>query len=192
MKASKTKLMKTAYHHFRIYGYHGSAISEILSDANMGKSQLYHHFGSKEELLIATLDFYSENVYSETFRFMHNIQSLDEFEQIIGGSTRLCKSQNRVAGCFLGSIVGELAANNESLRKYLVALYDRWKNLFVAGLDELKSKNLISKDAKTDELAEFFLVSVQGAFVLAKVTKDMTVIERSIQKSINYIRSYAI
>lgn len=189
---SKRKLMKTAYHHFRIHGYHGSGLANILSEAEMGKSQLYHHFGSKEDLLMATLHFYSKNVYKETARFMRDIESLDEFEELIGGSTRLCKSQNRVAGCFLGSIVGELAAHNDKVRDFLVELYAEWKNLFVGGLNELQAKGLLSKNANTEELAEYFLVSVQGAFVLAKVTKDLSVIERSIQKSINYIRSYEI
>lgn len=192
MNAKKEKLMKTAYHQFRIHGFHGTGLNQILKEAELGKSQLYHYFESKEDLLMASLDFYSKNIYKETYRFMHDIQSLDEFEQIVAGSLRLCKSQNRIAGCFLGSIAGELASSNDILRKYLVDLYEEWKSLFVSGLDELKRKSLISQDAKTEELAEFFLVSVQGAFVMAKVTKDLSVIERSISKSINYIRSYAI
>jgi AcrR family transcriptional regulator len=192
MNQSQQNLLKSAYHSFRIHGYHGSSLSEILSAAQIGKSQMYHYYNSKEDLLLATLDFYSSKVYQETYRFMSKIESLEEFEALIDGSTRLCKSQKMIAGCFLGSIAGELAAHNEKVRLHLVSLYQNWKELFVEGLDNLKNKSLLSKDTDTDELAEYFLVSVQGAFVLAKATKDTSVIERSIQKSINYIRAYAI
>lgn len=192
MNQSQQNLLKSAYHSFRIHGYHGSSLNDILATAGIGKSQMYHYYKSKEELLMATLDFYSSKVYQETFRFMNNIESLEEFEALIDGSTRLCKSQKMIAGCFLGSIAGELAAQNDKIRMHLVGLYQNWKELFIEGLDNLKNKSLLSKDTDTHELAEYFLVSVQGAFVLAKATKDTDVIERSIRKSINYIRAYGI
>lgn len=192
MNASKKKILHAAYHLFRKQGYNATGLQEILDKSKTGKSQLYHHFSSKEELLLESLKFYSEKVYAETSKFMYGIESLDEFERIIGGSRRLARSQSSIVGCYFGSIAGELAVTNPSIRKFLVELYDDWQKLFVAGLEELKNRSLISKDAKTDELAEFFLVSVQGAFILAKTTEDLSVIDRSIQKSLNYIRSYAI
>lgn len=192
MNASKRKILLAAYALFRKKGYHATGLQEILEKARAGKSQLYHHFDDKEELLLAALQFYSEKVYTETAKFMQGIQSLDEFEQIISGSRRLSRSQSVIVGCFFGSIAGELAATHPRVRAYLVQLYQDWQKLFVGGLEELKNRSLLSKDARTDELAEFFLVSVQGAFILAKTTGDLAVIDRSIQKSLNYLRSYSL
>ncbi|MFK8138700.1 MAG: TetR/AcrR family transcriptional regulator [Bdellovibrionales bacterium] len=188
----KQEILKTAYHLFRKQGYQATGLSEILEKSKAGKSQLYHYYSDKDQLLEEALQFYAARVYDETSRFMFNIEHLDEFEQLIEGVMRLCKSQNAIVGCFIGSVAGEMGGSNEKLRKLLAKMYDDWKALFVAGLERLKDKSLLSKDANTEELAEFFLVTVQGSLVATKINRDMGLIRRALTKSINYIRSYAI
>jgi AcrR family transcriptional regulator len=43
----------TVFHH---KGYHGATMADIAAEVNLTAGSLYHHFPSKEELLIAVLD----------------------------------------------------------------------------------------------------------------------------------------
>lgn len=49
-------LIATAYRLFYRDGYHAVGIDTILAEAKLAKMTLYHHFASKEELIVAVLE----------------------------------------------------------------------------------------------------------------------------------------
>ena len=49
-------LLATAYRLFYRDGYHAVGIDTILAEAKLAKMTLYHHFASKEELIVAVLE----------------------------------------------------------------------------------------------------------------------------------------
>lgn len=49
-------LLDTAWELFYRDGYHAVGIDRILAEAGLAKMTLYHHFSSKEELIIAALE----------------------------------------------------------------------------------------------------------------------------------------
>src|ERR1700710_431509 len=55
-------LLDTAADLFNRDGYHAVGIDTILAEAKLAKMTLYHHFASKEELIIAVLNLRSEQV----------------------------------------------------------------------------------------------------------------------------------
>jgi len=190
-KNKKEKIIETAYRLFRQNGYHASGLNEILDQAGAGKSQLYHYFGSKQNLLRAVMHHYAERIFNETASFMNQIESLQDFEQLIDGSKRLSTSNNEIAGCLIGSMCAELALTDEVIRVEISHIFEKWKNLFSKGLTRLQAKGLLRSDADTEAMAEHFLISSQGAFLMAKANKDISIIEKTIYESIKYIRSYA-
>lgn len=55
-------LLATAYRLFYRDGYHAVGIDTILAEAKLAKMTLYHHFASKEALIVAVLEQRSEMV----------------------------------------------------------------------------------------------------------------------------------
>lgn len=49
-------LLETAFRLFYRDGYHAVGIDRILAEAKLAKMTLYHHFASKEELIVAVLE----------------------------------------------------------------------------------------------------------------------------------------
>jgi AcrR family transcriptional regulator len=49
-------LMDTAADLFYRDGYHAVGIDRILAEAGLAKMTLYHHFASKDELIVAVLE----------------------------------------------------------------------------------------------------------------------------------------
>src|SRR4051795_4170264 len=49
-------LLDTAAELFYRDGYHAVGIDTILAEAGLAKMTLYHHFSSKEELIVASID----------------------------------------------------------------------------------------------------------------------------------------
>ena len=49
-------ILHAAAHIFHRKGYHCATMAEIASEVNLTAGSLYHHFASKEVLLVAVLD----------------------------------------------------------------------------------------------------------------------------------------
>ena len=53
--ARRQEIVDEAYHLFATRGYHASSLRDVAAAAGMSQSNLLHHFGTKEELLLAVL-----------------------------------------------------------------------------------------------------------------------------------------
>lgn len=56
--SNKELIVKTAYGLFLKKGYNSVSIQNIMDASHLSKGGIYHHFGSKEEILVAVLDQY--------------------------------------------------------------------------------------------------------------------------------------
>ncbi len=190
-KDKKAKILDIAFKLFRKHGYHGTGLNKILNLSNTGKSQMYHYFGSKQGLTRQVIQAYAERILQETAAFMNHIESLDEFEKLIEGSLKLVKTNNEICGCLVGSMCAELATSDEVIRIEISHVFEKWKNLFSKGLTRLQAKGLLKADADTDAIAEHFLITAQGAFLMAKANKDLSIVRKTFLQAIRYIKSYA-
>ena len=53
---TRAAILKAALKHASVAGFEGLTIGTLATETGMSKSGLFAHFGSKEELQIATLD----------------------------------------------------------------------------------------------------------------------------------------
>jgi len=53
---TRDELIETAAQVFRQKGYHGASMEDIAAAVNLRKASLYHHFSSKQEILLGILD----------------------------------------------------------------------------------------------------------------------------------------
>ncbi len=59
----KQQLVETALALFYRHGVHAVGINQILEQSAIAKKTLYHHFVSKDELLMATLELRHQRFY---------------------------------------------------------------------------------------------------------------------------------
>jgi AcrR family transcriptional regulator len=60
IKEARERILETAYRLFSRHGIHAVGIDRIIAEADVAKATLYHHFGSKEALVIAFLELREE------------------------------------------------------------------------------------------------------------------------------------
>src|SRR5258707_3295444 len=69
-RRKRDQLIETAWTLFYRDGYHATGIDRILAESQVAKMTLYHHFRSKEELILAVLEKRSREMFGSLRRFL--------------------------------------------------------------------------------------------------------------------------
>ena len=158
-------LVETAVELFAAQGYHATGIDQIIARAGVSKKTLYHHFRSKEELILAAL-----RHYDGLFRngFMRQVEAaatsprqrllavFDVAGQWFAGEA--------FYGCMFINAVGEYAEDDTPIR----AVCRDFKRLMRGYLLEL-CQAAGAADPRT--LADQLALILEGAIVTAQVSE---------------------
>lgn len=148
-KRSKDILIEVASRLFRLRGYYGVGLNDIIKESGIPKGSLYHYFpGGKEELAIEAIQ-YSERMV------MHNIQKmLEQFEDPVQA---LQAHLHQLADIFeegetpqvlsFAAIAGEKHSTSEPIRLACQSAFRSWQTihankLLAAGFAESRAKDV--------------------------------------------------
>ncbi|WP_419962279.1 TetR/AcrR family transcriptional regulator [Psychrobacillus sp. BM2] len=145
---SKDILIETASRLFRIRGYYGVGLKDIIEDSGIPKGSLYHYFPKgKEQLAIAAINHTKDIVINEIQELFDEIEDpiqvfqahLEHLSEII------IKSDNM--GFPIGTIAGETHSTSEPIRMACQLAFEEWqaiyrKKLLQSGYDEKQATDL--------------------------------------------------
>lgn len=77
------------------------------------------------------------------------------------------ESRGFSGGCPLGSLVAEVADQDDRLRTVAAAAFMRWEDELATGLRALQEQGGLCADADPETLAEEALASIQGGYLLS-------------------------
>jgi AcrR family transcriptional regulator len=66
-ESKRQEIVRTAFERFYDGGFHATGVDAVMADSGISKRTLYKYFPSKEDLIEATLEFYSEGIVRELF-----------------------------------------------------------------------------------------------------------------------------
>jgi TetR/AcrR family transcriptional repressor of nem operon len=157
-------------------------VDEICAEAGVSKGSFYHFFKNKEELGLAALaSFYRNGVREmQDGPFAH---LADPMERAFGFVDHVeAKSMFLwTDGCLLGNFAIELAETNPAIRKEVARMFDE-----LAGGMALIFRPIAERAGerapKATELAEMFLVVLEGSILMARAHQDPDRIPKAIKR----------
>ncbi len=173
-------------------GATGTSIDDVRTSAGVSGSQISHYFRDKSDLT-------REVVASrrQAVREYHTDPKFGSFDSIrdLQAWADACVADidtvYRVGGCVYGSLAGELIDSDERIRTDLVAGYDEWIGLFVAGLTAMRDRGALTHDASPRHLAACLVIAHQGGAMLTHVTGDPEPLRANVNAAVDYVRSFA-
>jgi len=184
--AAATKLM-------RLHGYQRTSLDDVLRESGVGKGNFYYYFKSKEELGHAILDQLISEFLERTLEPCFADAEGNPLSQIRCFLDRVLDAQrgrNCVGGCPLGNLASELSDVHEGFRSRLAAIFAAWRDRLTRALDDARQRGLVSADCEPESVSQFLVASLEGAILLAKVTKDIGTMERSVVEMKRYLAGY--
>jgi TetR/AcrR family transcriptional repressor of nem operon len=189
---AKDKILEAGQSLMLSKGYAATTVDEICEVAGVSKGSFYHFFRTKEELGLAVLDRFterndrlaSEGPYREASGPKE--RALELVDHLIASASEMWGS-----GCLLGTFALDLAETNPTIRKAVSAKFEGVASGLAAGMAPLARQDQDPAGASPDDLAEQFIVVVEGALILAKAHDDWSYVDRALERFRNDV-SHAI
>ncbi len=175
---TRERLVRTAETLLLRDGYCATRVDDVIARAGLSKGSFYHCFDSKEALALAALDRY----YDDRVRRLAAGSYAAETDPLRRANGFLDHASNVAediwsAGCLLANLSTDAAGSSRTIA---TALKRRTSELRALLADVLSA--YATADVPADELAEQFLVAVEGSIVLARIYDDRTYLRRAIEQ----------
>jgi TetR/AcrR family transcriptional repressor of nem operon len=170
---TRDRLVQAARTLFWKHGYASTGIAQILKEADAGSGSLYYFFPTKEDLLLAVLEWYRENLWPEVIQPVFDRVS-DPIERIFGILDAYRQGlliTNYQHGCPIGNLALELADSHPAARELLAVNFTGWRKAVEQCLTEAALRLPGSLDR--EQLALFVLTTMEGAVMLTRAYQNI-------------------
>jgi AcrR family transcriptional regulator len=178
---SRRLILDTAGRLATLEGIDGLSIGRLAQEIGMSKSGLYAHFGSKEELQLATVAAAEEVFEADVIE--PALRAGDGLARVEALSERFLSHVERAVfpgGCFFASVSAELDTRPGPVRDRVAAVQTRWAQLVAAALSVAQSRGELDPGASVEQLTfeinailaqantVFLLYGDRGVFAIAR------------------------
>ncbi len=188
-RATRTRIVAAAAVLVRERGAAETSLDEVIGRAAVSKSQLYHYFQDKADLLRAVVAHQADRLLAGQ---EPQLQALDGWGAIRAWFDRLVALQverQGCGGCPVGSLVPQLAETNEPARAELVVSFDRWERYLHEGLMAMRARQVLRADADIEALVTATMASIQGGLVLTQARRDPAQLARALDAAYANLRT---
>ena len=182
--STKQRILRDAAGLIHLKGFRNTGLSEIMERSRVSKSQLYHYFRDKEDLGHAVLDKFEDVLLGEIFGpvFDSPDPSLTDLCRFFERILSKLREGDHLRGCPVGNIAAEMAGVDENFHAHVTRIFQKVEDKMTGFLEALQEKGEIKLDARPREMAEHFLVVMEGAHLMTKARQDISIFERAMNR----------
>lgn len=134
-------------------GFHGTSVSDLANHCNISKSLVYHYYNSKEEILFATMEEYTDSLLETITAASKGEGNISE---LFHHTVKTLMQNYKSSGSKHRVLLQELDKLSAPHKKIIVANEDKIKNI-IKGMLAKFNPELPLDDAKNTALTMLFL-----------------------------------
>ncbi len=173
-KSTRDQLIDAGVTLIHKHGYNATGLTEILESAGVPKGSFYHHFGSKETFAVAALERYVAREAEHCAAVLNDsrIAPSKRLKRYFRELIDIYGQKGPIAGCMMGRLSLEVAAESSLVRKQLSASFAGWQQAIASVIRLAVDQNELPRGTDAESLAGFLLNSWQGALVRSQTEKS--------------------
>jgi TetR/AcrR family transcriptional repressor of nem operon len=194
-KSTREAVLKAATRLMHVRGYQNTSLDDVLRESGVGKGNFYHHFRSKEDLGYAILDQIVAVFLERTLEPCFSSAETPRLTQISCFLDRVLEAQRLrkcVGGCAMGNLASELSDVHEGFRARLASVFTAWRERLTVALREAQERGEMVTACDPESVGHFLVAGLEGAILLSKVSKDITVMEQCMIELKRYLTLYEV
>lgn len=187
-RATRDRVVATAAELVHARSVERTTLDDVRVAAGVSKSQLYHYFTDKADLMRAIVDRQSEVVLAAQ---QPELDAIDSFAGLLRWRDKVLALQEQYGcafGCPLGSLVNDLA-EDERGRQALVSAFATWQGRLRDGLTAMAAHGELAASADPDALAWGLFTATQGGLLLAQATRTVRPLQVGLDMAIEGVRA---
>ena len=187
---TKRNIIEKSLQLFSVKGYYNTSINDILAATRLTKGGLYGHFASKAEIWQSVYDeavsVWRETVFSGVRDRSDPLTRISTFiendlRDYLGGDVF-------EGGCFFLNMLVELSGQSDPMSKQILRGFVRISKLIQAWLDEAADLGLLKPGLNHTEVANFIVISLNGAAALYTSSRDNAIIDQTVKQLGFYVQ----
>jgi AcrR family transcriptional regulator len=183
---SRKAILREAAQLATIEGIDGLSIARLADAVGMSKSGLFAHFGSKEELQLATIDAASA-VYDDVVvrPALSAPTAAERLRQLPENFLRHIEDDVFPGGCFFASVAAEMDTHPGPVRDRAVQFTQAWSGLLVRAVQEAQAEGAIDPSEDPAQLAfelNAYLLLANAQFVAGGEAKPLERARRALDR----------
>jgi TetR/AcrR family transcriptional regulator, transcriptional repressor for nem operon len=168
----------------------GASLDDVGARAAASRSQLYHYFDDKTDLLRAVAQTTNDAVLGAQEDLFADLGTWAGLVRWADALVVLQEERGGKGGCPIANLLGQLGERDDDIRAVLASGFDRWEASIRAGLTAMVASGELRADADPDWLAASALASLQGGLVLSQARRDPRSLRRALDGALSLIATY--
>lgn len=188
-RATRERIVAAATERIMRRGVAHTSLDDVRDAASVSKSQLYHYFADKDDLVHAVIQATVDAVLGAQPR-LADLSSWRAISAWLDALVAIQVEQHAMGGCPIGGLVGELADHDDDARALLAEGYARWEEPLRHGLETMRAHGRLRPDAHPARLATATLAAIQGGLLLAQARRDPQQLRIALDAALAHLRSF--
>lgn len=188
---TRARIVSAAADLMYIQGVGDTTLDDVLASSGVSKSQLYHHFDGKTELVRAVIDYVGERTLERERDVLGNVSTIRGLYRWRDALVQNNALQHGAYGCALGSLAPEVSDHDALARQALSRAFAQWQELLEGVFNRLRDGGALPPDVSIDQLATGLMAALQGGYMLAQAAHDVAPMATSIDMALAHIETLA-
>ena len=176
---SRAAILDAAAHLATVDGLDGLSIGRLADHIGMSKSGLYAHFGSKEELQLATIDAASAIFTHEVIEPARETEGAARLEALANAFLSYVERRVFPGGCFFAAAQSELDTHPGAVREKLREAGRRWLDYIERQVRGAQAMGELRADEDAAQLAFELDAMLKMAVAVFVLQDDAVALERA-------------
>jgi TetR/AcrR family transcriptional repressor of nem operon len=168
----------------------GASLDEVGARAAASRSQLYHYFDDKTDLLRAVAQATSDSVIDGQRALLTGLDTWAGLQRWADALVEYQEQRCGRGGCPIASLLGQLGERDDDIRAVLASGFEQWEDQIRAGLAAMVTAGELRPGTDVGWLAASTLASLEGGILLTQARRDPQLLRQALDGALALIRTY--
>ena len=165
-------------------GIAATGVGDVLLASGTGKSQLYHYFRGKQDLVLAVIDRQLERVLAA----LRDLAGPGGDPAVwVEAMLVIHRGDGGPYSCPLGVFSGQVDAD-PVLREHHATAFLTWQHHLAEMIATARGRGFVAATGDPETLAAAVLATLQGGLMLARLHRDADVLEIALRAALDHLR----
>ena len=187
-RATRERIVQAAAELVAEKGAAGMSLDDVRARTGASRSQLYHYFEDRDDLVHAVIDVTADSVLDRQGELLDHLDSWAGIDRWFDTLVQDQIDRQARGGCPIGCLAGQLAERDPDARAAIAAGLERYEAHLRDGLTRMHARGKLHKDADPAALAIATMASMQGGLLLTQVRRDPRQLRIALNAASNNLR----